>query len=210
MKIVAALTDPADAARAQEQGADIVELRLDLMEGDPQALIEQCRICCTLPVIATFRSVQEGGRYAGTADEWFRTIQPILLQVDFVDVERRFSQHAGAIQAAGKGVIASFHAGLMPDLYELFDLERCLRTYGDIVKIVVTPQDGEDLIELISFTHAVRLPICTGVMGDQFRYARAILPLFGSELAYCNAGGRTAAGQYTVEEFVRLMQLLKG
>jgi len=208
MKIVAALTDPAYAAPAQEQGADIVELRLDLMDGEPLALIQKCRASCTLPVIATFRSVQEGGRYAGSPDDWFRMIEPLLPHIDFVDVEQRFSQHAGAVKTAGTSVIASFHTGLMPDLYELFDLERQLRTYGDIVKIVVTPQSTEDLIELISFTYAVKQPICTGVMGTAFRHARAILPLFGSELAYCNPGDRTAAGQYTVEEFRTLYEML--
>jgi 3-dehydroquinate dehydratase-1 len=47
------------------------------------------------------------------------------------------------------------------------------------------------------------------VMGDRFRYARAILPLFGSELVYCSVGTPTAEGQYSVEEFTQLIQLLK-
>jgi len=48
------------------------------------------------------------------------------------------------------------------------------------------------------------------VMGAQFRYARAILPLFGSELVYCNVGTATATGQYSVAEFTRLMDLMEG
>ena len=208
MRIVAALTDPADAAPAQEQGADMVELRFDIMEGDPVAIAEQVTGDCSLPVIATFRSVQEGGRYAGSPDEWLRRIGPALPLIDFVDMEQRFSLHAGAIKAAGKPVIASYHTGGMPGMYELFDLERFMRTYGDIVKIIVTPQEEGDIIELITFTHAVHQPVCTGVMGSAFRYARAILPLFGSELAYCSVGAATAEGQYTVAEFRALMQLL--
>ena len=46
-------------------------------------------------------------------------------------------------------------------------------------------------------------------MGGQFRYARAILPLFGSDMVYCHVGTATAAGQYSVQEFVRLMEWLK-
>jgi 3-dehydroquinate dehydratase-1 len=45
-------------------------------------------------------------------------------------------------------------------------------------------------------------------MGSSFRYARAVLPLFGSELAYCHMGETTAEGQYSVEEFVQLQKLL--
>ncbi len=48
MKIVAALTDPADAARAQDLGADIIELRFDLMEGDPLACVRICRDASTI------------------------------------------------------------------------------------------------------------------------------------------------------------------
>jgi len=207
MKIVAALTDPADAARAQEQGADMVEIRFDLMDGDPPALAEVVTTRCTLPVIATFRSLQEGGRYTGTPDEWFERVSSVLPFVDFVDIERRFSLHAETIRQGGKVVIASSHSDRMPSLYELFDLERTMRQYGDIVKIIVTPQGRGDLIDLITFTSAVTEPLCTGVMGDEFRYARAILPLFGSDLVYCRVGTPAAEGQYSVEEFVRLRAL---
>lgn len=208
MKIVGALTDPNDAALAQAQGADMVEIRFDLMDGDPAALAEQVTAHCTLPVIATFRSLQEGGRYSGTPDEWLGRISTLLPYVDFVDIERRFSQHAGTIRLGGKVVIASYHSDRMPSLYELFDLERTMRLFGDIVKIIVTPQSRADLIDLITFTNAVTEPLCTGVMGDEFRYARAILPLFGSDLVYCRIGQPAAAGQYSVEEFVRLRALL--
>ena len=47
-------------------------------------------------------------------------------------------------------------------------------------------------------------------MGVQFRHARALLPLFGSEFVYCHTGTPTAAGQYSVEEFVQLKRLLLG
>ena len=90
----------------------------------------------------------------------------------------------------------------------LFGLEQELRAYGDIPKIIVTPENEDDLIDLIAFTRAAKKPICTGVMGARFRYARAILPLFGSELVYCHTGDPTAAGQYSVKEYVALARLL--
>lgn len=210
MKIVAALTGPAHAAMAQEQGADLIELRLDLFEGD---LAEQARRCweqVTLPLIATLRSEQEGGRYSGTAEEWMERLSPVMPFVDYVDIEQRFSGNAPAIRAVGKQVIASCHEGRMLSLSELFQTERNLRAYGDIPKIIVTPQDEDDLIDLISFTTAAKKPVCTGVMGSHLRYARAILPLFGSEFVYCHTGNPTAAGQYSVGEFVSLRRLLFG
>lgn len=210
MKIVAALTDPAHAARAQEQGADMIELRFDLMEGDPVTLVQACREGCSLPVIATLRSAQEGGQFFGDAEEWFERIRLVIPLVDSVDIEQRFAAYALQVKQAGKMIIASHHASQMIPLYDLFILERNLRTFGDIVKIIVTPADQDDIIELIEFTHIIKKPLCTGVIGAQFRYARAILPLFGSELVYCYIVNATAAGQYSVEEFIRIGEILKG
>ena len=208
MKIVAALTDPSHAVMAQEQGADIIELRLDLFEGDLAEHARHCREQVTLPIIATLRSAQEGGRFFGNAEEWMAKLSPIVPFVDYIDIEQRFSDNAPAIRAVGKQVIASCHEARMLPLPELFQTERNLRAFGDIPKIIVTPQDEDDLIDLISFTTAAKKPICTGVMGSQFRQGRAILPLFGSEFAYCSVGAPTAEGQYSVEEFMQLRKLL--
>ena len=209
MKIVAALTDPAHALLAQEQGADMVELRFDLIEGDPVCSVNICKKVCSLPIIATIRSAQEGGQFFGDSVSWSEKILPLIPRVDAVDIEQQFEPYACFVKEAGKTIIASHHCGHMMMLPELFDTERKLRAYGDIVKIIVTPKNQEDIIELIAFTHAVKKPLCTGVMGGQFRYARAILPLFGSEMVYCHVGTATATGQYSVQEFVRLMDWLK-
>lgn len=208
MKIVAALTDPAKAALAEQQGAELVELRVDLYEGDLMQQVRDAKAATSLPIILTLRSAQEGGRFFGNADEWMKKVQPLLPFADFVDVEQPFAQNAPAIRDAGKKIIASHHTARMVPLYELFAMERDLRAYGDIPKIVVTPQNEEDVIELLTFTQAAKKPICTGVMGGQYRHARAMLPLVGSEFVYCHMGDTTAEGQYSVEEFVQLRKIL--
>jgi len=210
MKIIAALTDPTHAARAEKQGADLIELRIDLYEGNLETIVKKAKAACTLPVILTLRSAQEGGQFFGDADAWMKTVQPLLRYADYVDIEQPFALHAAAIREAKKKIIASHHAGQMIPLYILFVLERELRAFGDIPKIIVTPKTSEDILELISFTQAAQKPIITGVMGTELRYARALLPLFGSEFVYCHTGSPTAAGQYSVEEFVKLRSLLLG
>jgi 3-dehydroquinate dehydratase-1 len=209
MKIVAALTEPSHAARAEAQGADLVELRLDLMDGDPVEILRQYRKDCTLPVIATLRSAPEGGRYFGSAEAWMEKIRPVIPHADYIDIEQQFSRHAPVVRAAGRTIIASYHAGDMMPLASLFDKERELRTYGDIPKIIMTPKTTADLVELVTFTEAAKKPVITGVMGSRFRYARAVLPLFGSAFVYCHTGDPTAEGQYSVDEFVAIRNLLK-
>lgn len=208
MKIVAALTDPTQAALAEQQGADLIELRVDLYEGDLVQQVKDAKAATILPVIITLRSAQEGGRFFGTPEEWMKKVRPLLPFADYVDVEQPFAQVAPAIREQGKKIIASHHAARMVPLYILFVMERELRAYGDIPKIVVTPEKEEDLIELLTFTQAAKKPICTGVMGGQFRHARAMLPLVGSEFVYCHMGDTTAEGQYSVEEFVQLRKIL--
>jgi 3-dehydroquinate dehydratase-1 len=210
MKIVAALTDPSHAAEAEAQGADMVELRFDLMDGDPEQIIRHYRKECTLPVIATIRSGLEGGQFFGDADTWMGKIRPVIPHADYIDVEQQFARHAPEIRQAGIKIIASHHAPRMVPLYILFVMERELRAYGDIPKIVITPENDADLVELITFTQAANKPIITGVMGARFRHARAILPVFGSEFVYCHTGDPTAEGQYSVGEFIQLKKLLLG
>lgn len=208
MKIVAALTDPAQAALAGGLGADMIELRVDLYAGNLLETVKEARAACSLPAIVTLRSAQEGGQFFGDADEWIGKVRPLIPFADYVDIEQPFACHAAEVRAAGAKVIASHHSPQMIPLYILFVMERELRAYGDIPKIVVTPQGDEDVLELLSFTQAAHKPVCTGVMGDRFRHARAILPLFGSEFVYCSVGAPTAAGQYAVEEFVALRKIL--
>jgi 3-dehydroquinate dehydratase-1 len=179
------------------------------MEGDPVSQLTRCRELVSLPIIGTLRSAQEGGRYFGSAQEWFDKIQPVLPFVQYVDVEQRFSMHASSIKSVKKTIIASHHTNQMLSLPELFWLERELRAYGDIPKIIVTPSNEEDVMNLLSFTLAAKKPICTGVMGSTFQWARAMLPFFGSEFVYCHAGSATAVGQYSVEEFAKLMKRLE-
>jgi 3-dehydroquinate dehydratase-1 len=209
MKIVAALTDPSQAALAKDLGADAIELRVDLYDGDLPAIVRKAKEeAAGLPVIVTLRSGHEGGQFFGDADAWIGRVRPLLPFADYVDIEQPFACHAAEVRASGAKIIASHHAPQMVPLYILFVMERELRAYGDIPKIVVTPQGDEDVLELLSFTQAAHKPICTGVMGDRFRHARAMLPLFGSEFVYCSVGAPTAAGQYSVQEFVELRKIL--
>ena len=196
---------PADLAGLRP---DMVEVRLDLGGTDLLHAVQPLRETAGIPVIATLRSRAEGGRFAGDEREWIRTVRPLLPLADWVDAELRFRRHAAEIRKGGKHVIASCHLSGMPDLQQMKVLERDLRSFGDLPKIVVTPKDERDLLALCSFTLSAEKPLCTGVTGERFRYARALLPLFGSELVYAHAGTPTAAGQFHIREFRDLWGLL--
>jgi 3-dehydroquinate dehydratase-1 len=97
----------------------------------------------------------------------------------------------------------------MPTPPELGRIEEMLRSYGDIPKIVVKPRTRDDLFRAYRVHPPGAEPICTSIMGAEFRYARAILPLMGSEFTFCHAGTPTAEGQYHISEMRQLADLLK-
>lgn len=205
MKIIVSVTDTRDIGEAEQHGADMVELRLDLMKGSPgQFWRKNCRI----PVILTLRSRDEGGQFTGDGGRWFEFISSIARSGDWIDIEARYRQYADTLREKGCTIIASCHRKEMPSIGRLTEIEEVLRNYGDIPKIVVTPSSDRDVIDLFLFTHSSQKPICVGVMGDAFRYARAVLPLFGSSLVYCHIGRPTAEGQYHIDDQRTIASLL--
>lgn len=188
---------------------DLVELRLDLVDREDHAsLADRCRNL-PVPLIATVRSLDEGGAFAGDADDCARLLAPFLPLARYVDLERRHRSLGPRCRGAGCAIITSAHLGTMLPLPELFGLERELRSYGDVPKLVLAPSSEEDLLDLLSFTHAATKPICTSIAGTAYRYGRALLPLFGSAFAYCSAGRPSSPGQYTLGEMRELMRLLR-
>ena len=209
MKIVVSVEDAGVIDEVAAYGPTFIEIRLDRMEGDLLDQVRAIREKTVIPLIATLRSREEGGRFVGDADLWARIVGPIARYVDIVDVEARYRDHAPLIKSQGVQILASLHTNEMPTPPELGKIEAMLRSYGDIPKIVVKPRTRDDLFDLVMFTHQAQKPVCTSIMGAEFRYARPILPLFGSEFVFCHAGTPTAEGQYHIREMRQLADLLK-
>jgi len=86
--IVAAIGDKPDesAKQALKLGADILELRIDLLKVDARTAL--CDIRETgLPVIITNRMKQEGGAWQGSEEERISTLISLLPMADAVDIE---------------------------------------------------------------------------------------------------------------------------
>ena len=195
-----------DGAAAEDPWA--IELRLDLMEGCTPADLQAIRSRWNGLLLLTIRSTEEGGRFAGDADEWKRRLEPLLPYADMVDIERRFSTHADHVRSLKKTIIASYHTEEMPDSNQLSLCEQELRSYGEIPKIVVSPKNNEDAIVLQQYLIRAEKPICVSIMGSGYAWLRPMLLIMGSEFAYCHAGNATAAGQYHIREMREVIRLL--
>jgi 3-dehydroquinate dehydratase I len=209
VKIVASTSGGPRDSEIIKYGPDLIELRVDLMTGESRAIAARWQNETDIPLVITLRSSAEGGKFSGTSLEWWETISPLLPFASYVDIEREFSSFAPNVKKQGPIVVGSYHANLMPSLSGLREIERILRSYGDIPKIVVSPGTCEQVLDLLAFTCNAEKPVITSIMGEQFRHIRAVLPLFGSSWAFGYAGSPTSPGQYSVEELKSLFAILK-
>ena len=212
MKTALSLSSPKEWEEALNYNAGFREIRIDLIDGKESAdeLLSLCRKKSDdIPIIATIRSIKEGGKFSKSQKEWRELIEPWLCCTDYVDIERDFRLFAPEIKASKKSVIGSVHLGYMPDKRELYDIESELREYCDIPKIVVTPKNLSDVADFIKFTAMSKKPVITSVMGEEFKFARVPLLLTGSMLIYCHCGKEASKGQYHIRDIKKIIEILR-
>jgi len=213
-----------DAERAEENGADILELRIDLLKDEERDVEKVTEFISALKmsVIVTNRRREEGGSFTGSEEERIALLGRIIetAEVDFVDIEL-FSPQAERIKLVetAKGlhipIIFSFHdCSGMPHRAEL--LETIARMYeegGSIAKIAVTPQTLSDALLLLNLTYELsregKLLAMIG-MGPLGRHLRVVAPLYGSVLTYgfIEGGEEVAPGQFSVKELRSMLEKL--
>ncbi|MBN1167029.1 MAG: type I 3-dehydroquinate dehydratase [Methanospirillaceae archaeon] len=208
--IALSLTSRAEPSSLARFAADLIEIRLDLIPGVEPDWVHAIKQECSVPLILTLRSREEGGRFMGSLAEWSDGIGQYRGIAEYIDIEERFSAIAPRIRATGReSVIASCHLNTMPDEDALSDLCTRLSRYGDIPKIAVAPENEHDLIRFAAFTVSAQKPVITSIMGERFRWARAFLGLLGSSWIYCHGGEAAAGGQYHIDEMKTLLLLLR-
>ncbi|MBN1431946.1 MAG: type I 3-dehydroquinate dehydratase [Methanomicrobiaceae archaeon] len=207
-KFIISVSSVEDFRVATEYNPDLIEIRIDLSGEGEEALFDSCSNYNSIPMIGTIRSNCEGGRFDGSPEEWYEMIKPWIPLCNYIDMERPFSGFSSDIRSLGKKVISSVHLDYMPGETELQSIEEELRKTGDIPKIIVTPDNHEDVLLLSRFTLNSPKPLITGVMGNNYRWARALCCLFGSYAVFCHTGSPSSEGQYHIDEMRQLISLL--
>ena len=184
--------------------ADCVELRLDLFE-EPFDLAALLRERDDLPVVATLRPPDQGGRSPLPARERLRVLrQAAELGAEYVDLEYDAASPdaIATIRAAGARVIVSRHdfAG-MPDLRAWWTELAALG--GDVVKVVGTATDVRDCLVVLDVLDHATQPTIAIAMGAPGLISR-VLALRSAQclLTYATlgSGAATAPGQLTLDE----------
>jgi 3-dehydroquinate dehydratase/shikimate dehydrogenase len=187
--------------RARAAGADLVELRLDLMREFDLAKLLADR---PLPVVVTYRRADQGGSRQLDEDRRLEILNRALaLGAEYVDVE--LGSEAG-IRRAGPGKLIISHHDFEGVPADLETLARSIAAAGaDIVKISATPRDPLECLPLYALPAKVSKPVVVIGMGEYGAASRLLALRFGAFASYCALAPEecTAPGQFPVAEMVR-------
>jgi len=216
MLIAVPLTDEdfKDRVReAKEKGADIVELRVDLFSRrDPDYVLELLMLAkeTGLKTILTVRSPEEGGREVKNRKEIYERVAP---HSDFADVElssRGLILPVREALSKGRGrLILSFHDfERTPPSWVIREVIREGFRYGGIPKVAVMARTYDDVARLLCIGSQERGEKILIAMGEKGKVSRVAGFVFGSVITYASLGEPVAPGQLSLEETVKLRELL--
>jgi 3-dehydroquinate dehydratase/shikimate dehydrogenase len=191
------------ALRAAAEVADVVELRLDLMESFDLPRLLAGRPC---PVVVTCRAAREGGRWQGTESERLDVLrQAIHLGAEYVDVEAD-AIHEIRDRGQSRQIASTHDFSAMPaDLPGLW--RRLAETGADVVKIVGMARDARDVVPVMQVLAKADRPTIAIAMGPA-GLATRVLALRRERclLTFCalETGGGTAPGQIGAHEMAEV------
>ena len=208
-----------DSALAAEEGADLVELRIDHLI-DP-ATVAAVVEASALPCIATCRPTWEGGHSELDDDE--RTsllVTAVEAGATYADTEfitygritprlspdHRIAHWLNRPRAERPGLIVSTHSFLSrPDrLTSLF--AELSASHADVAKVVWSARTVRDNLEAFELLRLRAKPTIALCMGEAGLISRVLAKKFGAFLTFAaldDAGG-TAPGQVSVADMKRL------
>ncbi|RQW77140.1 MAG: type I 3-dehydroquinate dehydratase [Methanothrix sp.] len=209
-RVVAVLgRDAAKDVRAAKD-ADMIEVRLDLVSGDPLRAAKAVRSATKQPIIATNRLQAEGGKFCGSEEERIEILLKASDYADYADIELRAEGRDEFLRRVKRPVIVSYHDFThMPERKELIaimeDMHDCKAA---IAKIAVTPAALRDNLLVLDLLLNAKMPLCMIAMGPLGKHMRAVAPIYGSVLTYGYITKPAAPGQMSVADLKAAHRLL--
>jgi 3-dehydroquinate dehydratase/shikimate dehydrogenase len=196
----------ADAARAAELGADLVEFRIDMVSDDQ--IVRDVVQRCVVPCIVTCRPEWEGGESAYSDDQRVSLLEAGMeAGAAYCDVEQKTLQRVPqALWDRRPKLIVSHHdfQGRPPRLYNV--VEELIKSGGLIAKVVWTARSIRDNIEAFEILQLQRARSIALCMGEAGLISRVLAKKFGGFLTFASlgVGDGTAPGQISIEQMKRL------
>ncbi len=185
-----------------EQGAELVELRLDYIRRpvNVQRLLAE-KPC---PVIATCRKPEDGGKWMRTEEERIMVLRSAIVgKADYVDIEMEIADQIPRYGATQR-IISYHNFDVTPQNIEDIHHRMC-QTDADIIKIATMANNPIDNIRLLRLVRDSPIPTVAFCMGEMGLPSRILCGKFGSPLTYAtvNADRKMAPGQLGFEQMQR-------
>lgn len=203
------------ARRIEALNPDLMEVRLDYIEGAPD--LDAIRGASRLPMIVTNRGTDNGGLSTDSDSDRVETLLKACeagfeyadVELDIMDV----GNVAVEVKDRGAQAIISHHDFKCTPEEESLNriMKRMLMAGADICKIVGTsntPGDNLRYFNLIQGNLDVNL-VCFG-MGATGLLSRVFSPVFGGAFTYASTerGRESALGQLTIAELRQIYALM--
>ena len=203
--------------QSEQDGVSLIEVRVDYLDEIPQ--FEEIRNMTALPLIATNRSVNEGGVRMINETARIRSLMSAASAgFEYIDLEWRtpkVRQICREIKSVSNTqIILSYHEFQMsPTLQRLANIHhQQVEAGADICKIIFTANTMADNLPCLDFLqqvakHQRTISFC---MGSQGLMSRLFSPLFGGFLTYAaiERGREAAAGQITISEMTQFYEMI--
>lgn len=209
--ICTSISELAQLGPVLKSGAELIELRLDLIQKSPSELFS--KIPAGIKSIVTCR---EGLYSEKERMELLR--DAIELGASYLDIELESTaafarEMISCAEKTACELIFSHHDFQgTPGLDELNGkMDACYERGGAVAKIATMVLSSEDAVRLLTLHNRPGRKVILG-MGAPGRITRVAAPLLGSEFTFASpaTGGETAPGQMSAEELNRIYNILKG
>ena len=171
----------AEARHVAEQGAQLVELRLDYIRRAVN--IKRLLANRRCPIIATCRREEDGGKWNSSNEDRMTLLRQAIAEgVDYVDLEEDI---AGQIPRYGttKRIISYHNFVETPEDVQSIHKSLCQKD-PDIVKIATLAHHPHDNLRLLQLSENSKVPTVAFCMGEQGTPSRLLSGRVGAPFTY--------------------------
>ncbi len=194
--------------------ADLVELRVDYIQGLRIEQLEELKAKTTKPAIFTCRGKAEGGNFTGSEKNRLVIIQKAIdLGFDYVDIELAALKKYNLNKRRGVKLIVSYHNFQKTPNYNFLEkiINQAYNLGADIAKVAVLankPEDNKIIFQLI-LNKKSNQEIIALAMGEQGMITRLLAPLLGGYLTFATVSGKgSAPGQIDIKKLKAIYQAM--
>lgn len=191
-----------------QEVSNFVELRVDYIKDLSIEYLDIIKKQTIKENIFTCRSVNEGGKFAGSKEDLKRIIyRANELQFNHIDIEISMLENINFDNKNCK-IVGSYHNfNNTPNYDELLNIYKNIKQYDfvDIVKIATNVVNDNDNIELVKLLISKDKDIIVLGMGEKGKITRIISPLLGGYLTFASVDNNiSASGQISLNDLIKI------